>query len=326
MRAIKKLLAGILLLGLLAFPFLIYFNAQALADWWQLRGYTPQLTVTALAAQDSMTAYAKHVFYVNHPDIESDTGQFRKDCGETEKTIILGCYHSNQAGIFVYNIQDSRLGGIQQVTSAHEMLHAAYDRLNSKDKNYVNGLLNDYFDHSLKDQRIIDTINIYRQTEPDDIVNEMHSIFGTEVANLPAPLEQYYKKYFTDRSAVTKNAAAYEAEFTTREDQIKADDDKLNGLKAVINTEEQSLQTQLSQINQDRARLDSLRSSGRIAEYNSSVDSFNREVTAYNRGVAKLRLDITSFNQLIDARNSIAAELANLNKAIDTRPTPQTIQ
>jgi hypothetical protein len=326
MRIWKKLLSGLVLLGLLAFPFLIYFNAQALADWWQLRGYKPPAAVAVLAAQDAMTPYSRHIFYVNQPNIEADSGQFRKDCSETEKTIVLGCYHSNQAGIFVYNIQDSRLAGVPQVTSAHEMLHAAYDRLSRKDKNYVNGLLTDFFNTQLKDQRVIDTVKLYRQTEPNDVVNEMHSIFGTEVASLPAPLEQYYKKYFTDRSAITKNAAAYEGEFTSREAQIKADDSRLSQMKQQINSEEQSLQVQLIQINKDRARLDSLRASGQFAEYNAGVTSFNRDVNAYNYGVIKLKSDIASYNQLVDTRNAVAAELASLNQAIDTRETPQTIQ
>ena len=35
---------------------------------------------------------------------------------ESEKTIILGCYHSDQEGIFVYNVTDPRLSGVEQVT------------------------------------------------------------------------------------------------------------------------------------------------------------------------------------------------------------------
>src|SRR4051812_42960213 len=104
MRVLKRFLAAIALAALLAFPFIIYFNAQALTDWWQLRGYMPPATVSSLAIQDTMTPAAQHIFYVNRPDIESNTSQFRTDCGETEKTIVLGCYHSNQSGIFVYNV------------------------------------------------------------------------------------------------------------------------------------------------------------------------------------------------------------------------------
>jgi hypothetical protein len=326
MRIIKKLAAGLLLLLLLAFPFIVYFNAQALTDWWQLRGYTPPANVVALATQDGMTPYAKHAFYVNQPQIENDAGQFRKDCGETEKTIVLGCYHSNQDGIFVYDVSDQRLEGIKQVTSAHEMLHATYDRLNSKDRKYVNGLLMDYYNNGLKDQRIKDTINDYRQSEPNDLIDEMHSIFGTEIQNLPAPLEQYYKKYFINRALVTADAAKYEGEFTTREDQIKADDAQLAQIKTQIDSEEQSLQAQQNQINSDRARLDGLRSSGQIAKYNSGVDNFNSQVFTFNATVRKLRADIASFNQLVEARNAIASELASLNQAIDTRQAPQTIE
>lgn len=315
-----------LLLALLSFPFLVYFNAQALSDWWQLRGYTPPAAVTALASQDTMTAYATHVFDVNHPDLEASAAQFRTDCNETEQTIVLGCYRSNQDGIFVYDVHDSRLAGVRQVTAAHEMLHAAYDRLNSKDKKYVDGLLMDYFNNSLKDQRIIDTINEYKKTEPNDLVNEMHSIFGTEVPNLPAPMENYYKKYFSNRQAVVNFASNYEAEFTSREDQIKADDAQLAILRGRIQDEESSLQAQSSKIDADRSRLDSERAAGDISAYNAGVAPFNGEVDTYNAGVQRLRRDISSYNQLVEARNAIAQELTSLDQSIDTRLAPQTAQ
>lgn len=326
MKPLKSALAYILLLALLSLPFLVYFNAQALSDWWRLRDYSPPASVASLAAQDTMTAYARHVFYVNHPDIESNASQFRSDCQEAEKTIVLGCYHSDQEGIFVYNVQDARLNGVQQVTAAHEMLHAAYDRLGSKEKKYVDGLLLDYYNNDLHDQRIIDTMNAYKQSEPNDVVNEMHSVFGTEIANLPAPLEAYYTRYFTNRQAVTGFASSYENEFTSREDEINSESAQLSQMKTNINNEEQSLQTQLNQINSDRARLDSERSSGQIDQYNSQVPGFNNEIAAYNAGVDQLHSDIAAYNQLVDQYNSLASQLASLEQSIDTRLTTQTAQ
>ncbi len=314
-----------LTIGLLAAPFLVYFNAQALTDWAQLRNYMPPAVVASLASQDTMTAQARHIFYVNHPQLETDANQFRSDCSESEKTIVLGCYHSNQDGIFVYNVQDPRLAGVQQVTAAHEMLHAAYDRLSSKDKNYVDGLLQSYY-NSQHDQRIIDTINAYRQSEPNDVVNEMHSVFGTEIANLPAPLEQYYTRYFSDRAAVVAFANNYEVEFTSRSDQIKADDAQLAQMKAQIDQQEQSLSQQLSSINSERAQLDSQRAGGQIDQYNAGVAAFNADVGRYNAGVASLKSDIATYNALVIERNSIANELTSLDKAIDTRVAPQTTQ
>lgn len=270
-----------------------------------------------------MTAYAKHAFYVNHPELETNANQFRSDCQETEKTIVLGCYHSDQQGIFVYNVQDKRLAGVQEVTSAHEMLHAVYDRLSSKDRIYVDGLLQDYYDHDLHDKRIIQTINEYRQSEPNDVVNEMHSVFGTEIASLPSPLENYYKKYFKDRHAVTTYEAAYEAEFTSRENAIKSDDAQLAQMKSQIDTEEQSLQQQLAKINADRARLNTIHNPD---QFNEAAVSFNAEVSAYNAAIDKLRNDINDYNRLVETRNAIASELTSLDKSIDTRLTTQQPQ
>ncbi len=326
MTAFKRAFLFILTLAMLAAPFVIFFKAQAITDWWQLRNYIPSSSVVNLATQDTFTPYARHVFYVNHPSLETDASQFRTDCNETEKTIVLGCYHGNQAGIFVYNVNDPRLAGVQQVTAAHEMLHAVYDRLSSKDKNYIDGLLQNYYDHDLHDQRIIDTINSYKQSEPNDVVNEMHSIFGTEVASLPTGLQTYYARYFLNRQTVTNFANSYQAEFTSRSDQIKADDIQLAQLKVVIDQEENLLNQQLNQISSDRTKLDSQRSAGQISQYNASVNSFNNEVNNYNNGVGQLRGNITTYNQLVEARNTIAKELASLSQALDTRLTPQTAQ
>jgi len=323
MRGVRQTILLLLTIALLAAPFLVWWNAQALTDWWQLRDYTAPSTVAALATQDTMTAYARHVFYVNHPDIESNPGQFQKDCNESEKTIILGCYHPDQNGIFVYDVTDARLSGVEQVTAAHEMLHAAYDRLSSKERNYVDGLLQDYYNNHLTDQRIIDTINSYKQTEPNDVVNEMHSVFGTEVADLPAPLETYYKRYFDNRQAVTGFADNYENEFTTREDQIKVLKSQLDQLKASIQSQEADLDSQLKQINTDRTKLDSERSSGQIAAYNAGVVSFNQEVNSYNNSVETLRNSINQYNQLVGQYNAVAKELASLAQSIDSRVQTQ---
>ena len=86
------------------------------------------------------------------------------------------------------------------------------------------------------------------------------------------------------------------------------------------------MNAQLSQINNDRARLDSLRSGGQIDEYNAGVTGFNAEVNSYNSGVDKLRSNINTYNQLVSVRNSIASELASLDQAIDTRLVPQSTQ
>jgi hypothetical protein len=233
----------------------IIVDKQNIYDWWKLRGYTPPSSVVTLAKEDTMTSYALKVFEVNHPAIENKTA-FSVQCPNDggEKTIVLGCYHSGQDGIFILNVSDPVLNGVEQVTAAHEMLHAAYERLSSSERSKVDTMLLNYYHNDLKDPRIISTINAYKKSEPDNVVNEMHSVFGTEVASLPASLEQYYRLYFSDRQKITSYAAQYEAVFTSRQAAVNADDQQLTELKPQIDSLRSSINTQLDAINTEESR------------------------------------------------------------------------
>jgi uncharacterized protein YukE len=300
-------------------------NAQSIEDWYRLRGYAPPAEISAIASQDTMTDYSRHILNVTHPVLENDGQRFRQECSQAEQTIVLGCYHSgvsfmaSENALFIYNVKDERLHGVQQVTTAHEMLHAAYDRLSTKEKNRIDAMLQDFYNKDVHDQRVIGTINAYKQSEPNDVVNEMHSIFGTEIANLPAPLENYYKKYFVNRAAVVAFANTYEGEFTSRTNQIKADDQQLTQLRQQINDQEQQLQSQLSGLEADRARVEQSNDGAAISQYNARI-------SAYNAGVRKLQNDIATYNRLVDERNGVASELRSLQGSLDSRFKTQPAQ
>lgn len=312
----------IFLIALLAFGSFAAAERQNVSDWLALHNYQAPQTVVALANATTMNAYARKVFYVNHPDIESKH-TFYTDCPNDggEKTVVLGCYHEGQHGIFLLQVTDSRLNGVEQVTAAHETLHAIYDRLSPRERQYVDGLLMDYYQHDLHDKRLLDTIAAYKKSEPNDVVNEMHSVFGTEVANLPTPLEDYYKQYFTNRQKIAAYAAQYEQAFTSRQAEVKQDDATLASMKSQITAYEASLQSQQQTINSDQARLESIKSSGDYAGYNAGVPGFNAEVDAYNALVTKTRDLIDQYNQLVAARNAIAIVENQLNEDISPPPS-----
>ncbi len=322
-----RLTAGLLLTVLLfAAPVILFLLRLSIYDHLRLLNYHPPVNFVQLANQTTLTPLARHYLYVNHPALDSDVDTFRTHCPNAEQTIVLGCYQSGETGIYVYQVKDARLAGIEQVTAAHETLHAAYERLNSADRKYVNGLLQDYYKNNLRDPRIVQVMQDYQKTEPHDLVDEMHSVFGTEIANLPAPLENYYKRFFTSRAVVVAFSQAYESVFTNRINQVKADDAQLAQQKTAIDNLEKSLQDQSTQINSQRSRLDQLKSSNQIDEYNAAVGPFNSLVSNYNGGVDRLKSLITSYNQLVDARNAIASELSQLDQSIDTRLTQQKAQ
>ncbi|OGL25903.1 hypothetical protein A3E49_00215 [Candidatus Saccharibacteria bacterium RIFCSPHIGHO2_12_FULL_49_19] len=305
---------------------LALWQRQAILDWWRLQSYTPPPEVVALATDTAMTDSARRVFYVNHPELTPNETQFRQDCPIAEQTIVLGCYHGPQSGIFIYNVSDIRLDGVEQVTAAHEMLHAQYDRLSSDERESIDRVLVSFYESSVTDERIRKTVDSYRQTEPNDVVNEMHSIFGTEIATLPSELETYYSRYFTDRSRVVDFSARYEAEFASRLGQIAAMDQQVAQLKQSIESQEKSLTDQLAVLENESSKLDFYQGSGDTETYNSLVPGYNARVQAYNSGVNKLKEDINDYNQLIAERNALAVELKGLEQAIDTRLTTQSTE
>lgn len=325
MRPVGKVLTLLATLLLLAFPFVVWWKAQALVDWWALRGYQPSQRVVALADATTMTPYGRHIFYVNKPELVADVGLFRQQCPDNEQTIVLGCYHSRQGGIDIYDVKDPRLDGIHEVTAAHEMLHAAYERLNGSVKSKLNVLLRDYYNNRLNDDRIKNTLGSYKDLNYDDLTNEMHSIFGTEATDLPSELESHYRKYFNSRAVVAELAQNYASEFTSRTNAIKDYDNKLEALKIDIESTSNRLKEQRERIIGDRNRLDSYRASGDIDRYNSEVAAFNSQVDSYNRSVERLRRSISEYNRLLDERNELAKELQSLDESIDTRLIPQRL-
>jgi hypothetical protein len=295
---------------------------QRIFDWVKLRDYTPPSSVAQLASEDTMNSYTTHVFYVNHPKLLATVTSFRKECPSDEADIILGCYHVGQNGIFIYSVKDQALAGVQQVTAAHEVLHAIYARLSPSARMKLNGELEAYYKYDLKNSRVKAEIAVYQQTEPGSVYDEMSCTFGTEIAQLPADLDAYYSQFFTNRAAIVGYEQQYEGVVTSRQNQITADDQQLTSLSQQIQNQQKSLATQLTIITAQRSALSSLESTNAI-EYNQSVPSFNALVSTYNADVTALQTTENHYNQLLATRNSIAGEFDTLIKAIDTRVTPQ---
>jgi hypothetical protein len=322
-RRSRALFSTLLLAAWLVVLGLVALNRDSILDWVKLQGYQVPPTVASLASQDTMTGYGRKIFYINQPDIE-EKGSFAKSCPNNggEQTIVLGCYRAGESGIFLLKVDDSRLNGVMQVTAAHEMLHGAYERLSDADRKRVDAMLTDYYEHGLTDQRVRETIEAYKKSEPKDVVNEMHSVFGTEIANLPANLEHYYTRYFDDRAKVAAFAAQYQAQFTGRKQQIDQYDAQLTTLKNQIDAMETDLQSKQQQINTLQAQLNGQRRSGDVNSYNAGVPGYNSLVNEYNTEIQTAKSLIQQYNDLVKQRNAVAFEEDQLVKSLSTDALP----
>lgn len=326
MKWLRKYWPYIVLVFLLVANATVWVQRDNLADWWRLRDYTPASDIAVLADDNTMTDRGRRLFYVNHPSLENKE-DFNKHCSDhSEESAVLGCYHGDRQGIYIYAVTDSRLEGVRQVTAAHEMLHQAYDRLSSDERNRVNKMLEAYYANQLKDEDIREKIDTYKKQSDVVLVNEMHSIFGSEVKDLPSELEEYYRQYFENRSTVVGFSEAYRAEFTRRQVLIKEYDSQIANLKKQINQNKNSLEAKISflkakekEISEDVANRDQ-------AKYDADVRAYNAAVQAYNAQLTATRALIEQHNQIVTQRNEIAVQEQQLQQALDSRLEPTQVK
>jgi hypothetical protein len=304
--------ATALLVGAL---FLSWTNRYNIYDWMVLQNYTPPVAVVDLADKSGFNDYGKRLFYVNKPEI-SGREAFVEQCKVREQTIVLGCY--TNPGIFVFDVQDERLKGVEEVTAAHEMLHAAYERLSPSERKRIDALTEEAYS-KINDPELAKRIESYKQTEPGEIPNELHSILGTEKRNVGSELEEYYKQYFIDRLVVVALAENYEKVFVDIQNQVQRYDADLSLRKAEIERREQGVEAQSNELQSIKQQMNSLLAAKSYAAYNNLVPTYNTKVKAFNAEINQIEALITEYNELVAQRNNLAADQETLVKSIDSR-------
>jgi hypothetical protein len=284
-------------------------------DSWVLRDYTPTEQIGLLAKHVTLTDSSKSILYANNPDVLPKIS-FSDKCKDASHSVVLGCYISNK-GIYILSVTDEKLSGIVEVTTAHEMLHAAYSRLLPWEKNRVNKMLKDVY-ASITNKRVLDTLDRYPKVE--SVFNdELHSIIGTEIRQLPQDLEDYYSQYFVDRTKVLAYSEGYEKVFTVLKQQVTEFDQLLASQKRLIDEQELEINRLSGVISANNAKLDSLVSQKNISQYNTEIVSSNKIIELYNSKVDKLKKDIEQYNKLVDDRNGVALEQKDLSEKLDAR-------
>ncbi|HJP81035.1 MAG TPA: hypothetical protein VJ841_01405 [Candidatus Saccharimonadales bacterium] len=290
---------------------IIFTNRQSIADQLAFWRYSAPQEIATLADRSGMSSRGRFLFYASQPALETAT-DFNGNCKKTEQaTAILGCYVNNR--IYIYNVDNPQLDGIREVTAAHEMLHVAYDRMSSGEKQRINALLEDEYAKLRTDAEFADRMSYYARAEPGERDNELHSIIGTEVADIDPELEVHYKAYFTNRASVVslhKKYAQVFADLSSKSDELT---NQLNTLIDQINLDTKKYNTDASQLNSDISSFNARASSGDF----SSQSDFNVERAALEARVNQLESNRMAINQKVDQYNSIRDELLSLASQSD---------
>jgi regulator of replication initiation timing len=317
---LKTAISWTVLAALIAGIFFTVNNAQNIMDWFKLQGYEPPARIAKLADETTMKPDTRRIFYVNHPQI-SQKAEFQKQCESKEKSIVLGCY-VNPGGIYLLDVTDPRLSGVVEVTAAHEVLHAVYDRLDSDERERVDKLTNNFL-KTIKDDRILKTVENYRKKDPGVVPSELHSIFGTEVADLPQELEDYYALHFSNRKKIVAFSQQYEQTFIELEERVESLDRQLESIKRQLDNNNAELSRREVEIDQKRRELDRLLQNNEVEQYNSQVAVFNQMVSSYNSLINSSRQLANKYNQIVEERNSLVTTEQQLREELDSNIIPE---
>lgn len=300
---------------------------QFIADSVRAWRFTPQDEVAQLADSVMMTDRGRRLFYASH-SILQPAAQFNDSCENVEKTsAVLGCYASRQ--IFLYDIDSEELAGIKEVTAAHEMLHAAYDRLSSSQRRNVDRLLDIQAEHLRSNEEFQQRIEAYDFESADERYNELHSIIPTEIAVITPELERYYAQYFTDRSRVVALHQQYSGVFQSYQQQAEQMAAAIDRQAAMINAANDSYRRSVQALDSDIAAFNQRAQTpggfASQAEFDGARSQLMARQSTLEQERQRLTSQIDQYNSLLDEYNGIARHLTSLNNSIDSRvaPTPE---
>jgi len=201
----------------------------------------------------------------------------------------LGCYYHGR--IYVMQIDNASLAPEMDVVSAHELLHAQWDKMGAGERATLSAELERVYG-LVADNDLRDRMASYAKSEPGEQANELHSILGTEFANLSSVLEAHYAKYFQNRSQIVSAHSSYKAVFESRRAE---------------------LETELSNIRADKGRLsvmnhqlDGYRLGGQIQAYNALVPQQNKLVDEINARIGRYQVQVDEYNALSKSLDSQA--------------------
>jgi len=267
-----------------------------------------------IATRTTMTPAARNLLARAEP-VLVDRSELGGLCTLDPELSVLGCHRPGQVAVLA--VTDPRLSGMTETTTAHEMLHAAWEDLERDERRRVTALLGEAFGR-VTTPEIVERIEAYRSRDPEVVDNELHSILGTEVVDVGPELEDYYRRWFENRAAVVMPASAARSTFLQLRAEVDELDRRREALRQQIEAGEVELTASAAAIDAAAAELEALRDAGRIREYNERVDPFNAMVESHNRSVVAHRALVDEHNGIVAIRNALAADYDELVEQVTT--------
>ncbi|KQQ08565.1 hypothetical protein [Rathayibacter sp. Leaf296] len=291
----------------------------AVADRQAAEAFEPDAVIAGFAERTAMSTRGRALYYASHPSVEPTTG-FNELCGYgASDEIVLGCYTGSD--IYISDVDNPDLDGVRDVTAAHEMLHAAWDRLDDDERSELGAQLEAAYETLPEGGTVAERLELYRTGGLGERVNELHSILGTEAADLPPTLEAHYAQYFTDRSVVVGLNARYEAVFTDLENRITDLVARIEASYVDLTARVEANNAEYDALNAEIDSFNSRADSGDFASQ-SAFDAVRADLLARGEAIDARRdaidADIAAYDALRTELEGLNADAAALNKSVES--------
>ena len=295
MRSHKSLLLAVINLCIIACVVAVaILNRQYIIDKYNAWEFKPSPEIAQIANDVGLNENGRFYYFASRPELDF-AKEFNGECRSREQgNAILGCYKNQR--IYIYNVNDERLNGLKEVTAAHEMLHAAYERLPESDKKAVNTLLEKEYRKN-SDAEFSKRMDYYKRNQPGEEYNELHSIIGTEFADISPQLEDYYKRYFNNRSQVVALHSKYSDKFKELKRGSASLRKELENLSISINNASLKYNKDISNLNSE---INTFNSRAKNGDFSSQEDFLNerRYLIKSTRKLEQILIDtLVNMNQ-----------------------------
>lgn len=311
-RFFRKILLAASLIAMLLFGFWAWGNRWEVYDRWVARSYVSTTDSSEVLNNLDLTEKGDLVYRASLTEVDGKES-FKERCPVEayEEASVLGCYSARR--IYILKVDEPRLAGVEEVTAAHELLHAKFERMSSDEREQTGKLLNDLA-NSVTDKEIKSLTESYKKAlgVGEDFNNELFAIYGTQLEDVGKELEALYSEYFKDRKGIVERYKSYSAEFKRVEDAIKRYDGELEELRSEKDALEAELEDLDRELSSQKATLDQLQFGDSAEEYQRAAAAYNVKVAEFNAKVNRIREIIDEYNSLVEKRNSEALSAKSL--------------
>lgn len=290
-------------------------NWKWIYDWYLGVVYAPSAEMAMIREKLGLTDEGKFIFNAVQPELNA-AKEFNQNCRQEEsETAVLGCY--KDGSIYIYDITAEELGGIRELTTAHELLHAKWARMSEDERRGLTENLTHVFEDN---QELLES-----EIEPYDMGDRQEELYvraGTEVKELPEELEKHYGEIFEDQDKIVDFYESYIVVFREIKAKMAGLLEEMEVLKEEISAKTAIYEQQAGQLEADIVSFNSCAEvegcfSGKQEFYTQrkqllakqdEIGDLNEEINdligKYNAKVDEYNTDVTESRKLQDMINS----------------------